>query len=1125
MNRGPIESTVLPPERVGEWIMGEALGRGGAGVVYAATHGESGKRGAVKVAHAELGAVRNHWFQREANLAVRLRHPHIVALLEWGFEDDRPYLVYERVDGPDLEEVADEMSLSQIVRLGAELLAALGYAHDAGVVHCDVTPANVLIDQDGAARLTDFGLARARDESRARRLSGRRVVSGTPGYLSPEQASGIGSPGPASDLFGCGALLYRVLTGDAPYGGQSAVEIVQKTLSLPPRPMLPRAGLRTPAALADVVQKLLARDPGQRYPCAARASRAWLAAAAAHTPFAGTRRPHIPRVLGLQSMETVLAGDLAGDLETATLAEGGPFSTLRATPAKVITRPVHRGEAPRLARPALVDRVVEELGPDLGHVVALVGPEAGGLDDVMASVHRTLHDRGVRVCSSRGRRGGRGAPFEALASVVLDALDASDVTSLRRGVELLAERIGEARIANADGGRNALVGGLLGVGPTGAMGTAVMDTFAVCEALLEPDRRPVVVLLGDVDGVDAGTLDVVRALTQRSGGGVGAVFVRHQSTPEDGEVRVDWVAPDAAVLDAAWATWSGDASDTRPAETTPADLLALASLHARGVRGFDEFVASLDVYSLALLRAAAVFGGDVPKRGAIDVAAGVSGERVDGATLASLAQMQILTAVDDSCARREPWLRLCSPALADRLLADLDDDLRRRYQTAAAQWLSRYCFDDSATNQARVAALAEQAGLHGSAAHALIEAARIELESGRLRTAAQYIEAALELATGDDEDAIDHARARGWLGEAALAAGRSSDADAHLAAALDVIDPGRPVLVAKLLHSRADAAVAAGQLELALEHLREALVVLGEDGDPMELARVHSLMGWILGYCLGRNEEGIAHGQRALDVAARISAPAFRASLCGRLGANYLRAGDWDGQLETNHEDLRLSATARDTAGMVRANINIGVCLHNRGFLDVAREHTARARDLAERSGSAGARQIADNNLAMIALDDGRDADVDRHVAAVFEGAERTGYHRAVPETLITMARLATRRGDFDAAADCLTRATDTSDVADLEMALRAGALLDLARGDAAGAAERIGRVFATAEHDPYERALSRMTRACILRALGETDEARDLEAEADRVFAALGADPALERRRWGDGDVHGSGG
>ncbi len=283
----------------------------------------------------------------------------------------------------------------------------------------------------------------------------------------------------------------------------------------------------------------------------------------------------------------------------------------------------------------------------------------------------------------------------------------------------------------------------------------------------------------------------------------------------------------------------------------------------------------------------------------------------------------------------------------------------------------------------------------------------------------------------------------------------------------------------------------------------------------MELARAHASLGWVLGYRLGRNDEGIRHGRHALEVASRISAPAFRASLCGKLGANYLRAGDWDGQLEINQTDLALSTEARDAAGLVRANINLGVCFTNRGDLERARLHTERALDLAERCGSAPSAQIAQNNLAMIAFDDRRWADAERHAQAVLAGATRTGFRRALPETFLTLARLRLLSGDFDAAERALSDAEADSDVADMEVAERVRAKLELARGDPSASCRRLEALVGRHEHDPYERAASRLTLATALHANGRATDADVEEQRADAVFRKLGADPALERARW----------
>lgn len=114
------------------------------------------------------------------------------------------------------------------------------------------------------------------------------------------------------------------------------------------------------------------------------------------------------------------------------------------------------------------------------------------------------------------------------------------------------------------------------------------------------------------------------------------------------------------------------------------------------------------------------------------------------------------------------------------------------------------------------------------------------------------------------------------------------------------------------------------------------------------------------------------------------------------------------------------------------------------------------------------------------------------------------------------MGRLATRRGELEEAERHLRAAEEVGDVADLEMAHRARALLELAAGDVAKASERLDALFATPEHDPYERASSRITRASVLRAAGRAKEATEQEALADRTFASVGADAALERHRWG---------
>ncbi|MBX3274498.1 MAG: protein kinase [Sandaracinaceae bacterium] len=1111
-----------PPEhaarRIGPWRLGEQLGRGGAGVVYAATHEESGLGGALKLARAEGSALESHWFAREARLAARLRHPHVVALLEHGWsEQGQPYLVYERIEGRSLEDAVDWLDLGEIVRIGAELLDALGYAHDAGLVHCDVTPPNVLLDEraGGAAKLIDFGLAKARDEASALRLAAGVQISGTPGYLSPEQARGACSPGPASDLFGCGAVLFRALTGYPPYGGANAMEIVHHTLTAAPLPLRPRQGLRAPARLAEVVERLIARDPEHRYPSAARARRAWLEAARAHTPASGTLRTSIARTPGLSSMETI-------HVEALASTPGERFvmhSTVRATPSAgldrgAIRRAIH--DAP-LRRPEVLAQILGALLPEPRAIVGVRADEGMGASDVLEAARAALREAGVRVCFARGRASGPCAPFEALATAMLDAVGAQSLSPLRLAADRLMERVREVGEDPTGWGGDALIGGLVGVGPAGARGAATMEAFRVCEAVLAPSHRPVVLVFDDADGVDPESWEVARALVARPGGGVGLLYAGRERVLDGATIELGPPPEDA--LEAAWRAWCGASAPRPPGVERPADLRALAAMRARtGATSFEEHLARITPSERALLDAASVFGGDIPARGLVRVAMQLATPHAVGEEVVeTLERERLLVRVEGSSARRERWMRLPSPGLRACLLEAMSPPKHALACGLAAQWLARSASDDSAATQARIARLAEAAGLPASAAYAWSEAARIELESGRLAGAAPYLAEALRVEAAHATEAVDPPRLWQAIAEAALDAGRPADADADAQRAEACVEPERPVLRARIAYTRADAAVQQGRLDDALAHLRAALDVLGPDGDPMERARSHALLGWVLGYRLGDNTEGIAHGRRALELAARLDVPAFRASLCGRLGANYLRAGDWDGQLQTNEDDLALSTRARDVAGIVRANINLGVCHHNRGALARARAHTEAAADLAARCGVTGAALIAHNNLAMIALDDGRDDDAAAQVERVLALAARTGLSRVLPETLVTSARLAIRRGALEAAEAALARATEAGDAADLEPAHRAWALYELARGDAAGACARMAAVLAGPELDPYERAQSRVTHAAALDALGRGADAERERVRADEVFTRLGADPALERRRWGE--------
>ncbi|MFK8000212.1 MAG: AAA family ATPase [Polyangiales bacterium] len=1064
------------PAQLGLWRRGTAIGAGGAGQVYLADHVETGVVGALKVSHAKLGAAARHWFRREAALAARLRHPYIVPLLDSGEFEERSFLVYEHAPGPTVAEVADQLDLEGIISVGRHLLEALTYAHDAGVVHCDITPSNVILTPGTTGRetrLIDFGLASARDERRGLQITS--AVSGTPGYISPEQVRGQRVLGPSTDLFAVAALLFRLLCGYPRYAGAPTNALYLSA----PLPFTDRFGLGEESPLAQVVLKLLAEDPERRYPSAAAARSAW--AKAAESAPEGVPEPSAESPKPLVTVNTQLAST------DSRLPE-----VRRSTPPVAITQR------------ALVARrdVVAELAQRLhsSPEVSLCGPAGMGKSQVARELAARLESemKVVRVC---GRRDVESPPLECLASIVLGLLGAPDREPLWRSAERIHQLVVSLEIEDTESAEDALLGGLLGVGPSADARSAVM---ASVEVLQRMTAEPTLVVIDDADNVDASTWEVLAALVDSPLRVLRVLCSDSKRGPAPSDTSESvYFLPDFQSRDVLWQLFGGEGV---PPEGTVADLRALGALKLDSAQpgAFHE----LPVDVAHALRAAHALGADIPERGLYELGA-------SEATVHSLMAMGVLARVEHSCARHERWLRAPSAVLRRLALASLSEPQRAQtdLRPLAVRWLSRCCRDAPNTNLPRVARLAEGCGLVASAAYAWSEAGQL---AGRAQrpTAARDLERALELnaellSRGEDE-AIDRPRVLAQLSAAHLAANRHTQADERAVEALEGLSD-RAVLRTRLLRLRAQAAMAAMDNQLALTLLRQAVELIGSEGDPMESANAHAVLGWLLGYRMGRNEEGIALGLEALRIASRIMAPAFQASLCGRLGANYLRAGDWDGQLNANQRDLLLSSEGRDIYGQVRANINLGVCFTNRGALELAREHTDRAYVLGIRHGARAAASVAANNMALIASQDAQPEEAMLWIGRV---AELSGGEIAT-ETRLSEARVHMLRGDSAEARLVLARAAIQADHADKEHLARVGALIALADAKPEQAYEWTARALETPASDPYERATTQLTHSACLRAVGKNDEASALETKADASLRELGADVALERRRW----------
>jgi eukaryotic-like serine/threonine-protein kinase len=256
--------------QLGAYRIETVLGEGGMGVVYRALDIKLNRPVAVKLLSDDLAdAASRRRFQREAQTASSLNHPHILTVHDAGEIDGRQYLVTEFVDGGTLRDWAraEKRGWAQIVELLVGVADGLAAAHDAGILHRDIKPANILVAKNGYAKLADFGLAKlvAGSEGEITRTSTEHATRpglaiGTVAYMSPEQAAG--KPLDArSDIFSFGLVLHEILAGQRPFAGANDLEVMQNIIHATPQPL----SAEIPVALRGVVEKALEKDPAHRY--------------------------------------------------------------------------------------------------------------------------------------------------------------------------------------------------------------------------------------------------------------------------------------------------------------------------------------------------------------------------------------------------------------------------------------------------------------------------------------------------------------------------------------------------------------------------------------------------------------------------------------------------------------------------------------------------------------------------------------------------------------------------------------------------------------------------------------------------------------------------------------------
>src|SRR3954449_2280139 len=266
-----MEVGTTPKVLAGRYRVIDRLGAGGMATVYLAEDERLGRKVAVKRLHADSPEDASQRFEREAKVGASLSHPNLVTVFDTVADDEGVLIVMEYVAGENLAQLMarERVPPEQAVLIIRQVAGALDHAHQSGVVHRDVKPANILITPDGKAKLVDLGIATASERTQ---ITAVGTVLGTPSYMAPEQLEG-GSISKSVDLYALGAVAFELLSGRKARQGRTPVEIAHQ-IANDPAPDIREAWTDAPPAAAETLQRAMARDPDQRPRSAGQLARA-----------------------------------------------------------------------------------------------------------------------------------------------------------------------------------------------------------------------------------------------------------------------------------------------------------------------------------------------------------------------------------------------------------------------------------------------------------------------------------------------------------------------------------------------------------------------------------------------------------------------------------------------------------------------------------------------------------------------------------------------------------------------------------------------------------------------------------------------------------------------------------
>lgn len=259
-------------KKLGPYRITEAIGSGGMATVYRAYQPSMDRHVAIKVIHSSIlhEPTLKERFRREARLIARLEHPHLLPVYDFDGDHEPPYIVMRYLEGGTLKQVLEKAELphEEMLYMLGQVSAALDYAHRQGVVHRDLKPSNIMIDREGNAFVTDFGIARVNDNAGS--MAGKQNLTeagnlvGTPAYMSPEQARGQSDIGPAADIYSLGVMIFEMLTGSTPFQHENSLGILLAHLN-DEVPSAHERNEKLPTAVDRVLRTAMAKEKDTRY--------------------------------------------------------------------------------------------------------------------------------------------------------------------------------------------------------------------------------------------------------------------------------------------------------------------------------------------------------------------------------------------------------------------------------------------------------------------------------------------------------------------------------------------------------------------------------------------------------------------------------------------------------------------------------------------------------------------------------------------------------------------------------------------------------------------------------------------------------------------------------------------